>query len=119
MVNLEIATLVLAHLGSEKSHLDAFRFRVVARIDVGVAAGDLSDHPTDNIVEIQTGLDVRQKGSVLFFYRLPVASVHILKIVAVAERSPNLVKDLRPLLGVVNGRVHVVEVDGLASTDFR
>ena len=119
MIDLEVTALVLAHLSTEKAHRDALRLRVVARIDVGVTAGDLADHSADHVIEVKTGLDIRQESRILLLDGLPVAAVHILKIVAVAERSPDLVEDLRPLLGVIHCRVHIVKVDGLASADFR
>ena len=119
MIDLEVTALVLAHLSTEKAHRDALRLRVVARIDVGVTAGDLADHSAYHVIEVKTGLDIRQESCILLLDGLPVAAVHILKIVAVAERSPDLVEDLRPLLGVIHCRVHIVKVDGLASADFR
>ena len=115
MIDLEVTALVLAHLSTEKAHRDALRLRVVARIDVGVTAGDLADHSADHVIEVKTGLDIRQESRILLLDGLPVAAVHILKIVAVAERSPDLVEDLRPLLGVIHCRVHIVKVNGLAS----
>ena len=119
MIDLEVTALVLAHLSTEKAHRDALRLRVVARIDVGVTAGDLADHSADHVIEVKTGLDIRQESCILLLDGLPVAAVHILKIVAVAERSPDLVEDLRPLLGVIHCRVHIVKVNGLSSADFR
>ena len=119
MIDLEVTALVLAHLSTEKAHRDALRLRVVARIDVGVTAGDLADHSADHVIEVKTGLDIRQESCILLLDGLPVATVHILKIVAVTERSPDLVEDLRPLLGVIHCRVHIVKVDCLASADFR
>ena len=119
MIDLEVTALVLAHLSTEKAHRDALRLRVVARIDVGVTAGDLADHSADHVIEVKTGLDIRQESCILLLDGLPVAAVHILKIVAVAEGSPDLIEDLWPLLSVVNGCVHIVKVNGLASADFR
>ena len=119
MIDLEVTALVLAHLSTEKAHRDALRLRVVARIDVGVTAGDLADHSADHVIEVKTGLDIRQESCILLLDGLPVAAVHILKIVAVAEGSPDLIEDLWPLLSVVNGCVHVIKVDCLASADFR
>ena len=119
MIDLEVTALVLAHLGSKKSHRNALRLRIIARIHIGMAAAHLTDHPAYHIVEIEASLDIRQKGGILFLDGFPVASVHILKIIAVAEGSPNLIEDLWPLLSVVNGCVHVIKVDCLASADFR
>ena len=119
MIDLEVTALVLAHLSTEKAHRDALRLRVVARIDVGVTAGDLADHSADHVIEVKTGLDIRQESRILLLDGLPVAAVHILKIVAVTEGAPDLVEDLRPLLGVIHCRVHIVKVNGLASADFR
>ena len=45
---------------------------------------------------------------------LPVNTVHILQIETVTIGTPCLVKDLVPLLVVVDGGNHVVKVDSLA-----
>ena len=84
-----------------------------------MTAGDLCDHSADHVVQVETGLHVREQGLVLCLDGLPVASVHVLEIVTVAESAPHLVVDLGPFLGVVDGCVHVVSVDVLsAGTDL-
>ena len=60
VINLEIAALILAETRPKKTHVDALRLRVIARGDVGVAAGQLRNHATYDIVQIQASLNIRK-----------------------------------------------------------
>ena len=73
--------------------------------------GELGNHLTDYIIEVQARTHVRQQHGVFVFDGLPVASVHVFNVVAVAEGAPDLVEDLRPLLTVVNYGNHIAHWD--------
>ena len=97
------AVLDLGEFGAQQAHRDALRLGIVGRRgDIGVAAGHLGDHLTDDVVHVQAGLGVRDKHFILGLDGLPVASVHVLQVVAVAEGAPDLVIELGPFLGVVH-----------------
>ena len=105
-----VAVLDLGELGAEQAHRDARRLRIVGRGgDVGVAAGDFGDHLADDVVHVQPRLGVRNQDLILGLDGLPVASMHIFQVVAVAEGAPDLVEKLGPFLAVVDRRDEAVE----------
>ena len=72
-----------------------------------MAAGQLGNHFADYIVQVQAGAHIGQQHLVFCPHALPVAAVHVLQVIAVAESAPHLVEDLRPFLGVVDEGHHV------------
>ena len=118
MVDTETAAN-LAEFGTEQTHLDARRLRILADRDISVTAGQLADHLTDDVVQVHAGLGIRHQRSIFLLDSFPVTAVHVLHIVAVTEGTPDLVEDLRPLLGEINRRHHVAEIRALGEIHLR
>ena len=72
---------------------------VVAARDVGVGDVQLGDHLAHHVVQVAAVADVGEQRAVLLPERLPVVAVHVRGVEEVAEAPPDLVEDLRPLLG--------------------
>ena len=83
-----------------------------------MTAAQFGNHAADHVVQIQPCLDIRQQNRVLLLDGIPVASVHVFHIIAVAEGAPDLIKNLRPFLGIVHRRIHVRDIDLLSAADF-
>ena len=114
LLQAEEAALVARDLGAQQTHRDAFRAIHLARVDIGVAYAQFGDQFANHIVQVDACLDVGQQLRVFRLEGFPVFPMHILQVEAVAEGAPSLVVDLCPLLLVVDGYLHVREVNRLA-----
>ena len=83
-----------------------------------MTACEFGDHLAYDVVEVVAGLGVGQQCRIFLLYCVPVDSVHVLKIEAVAECTPCFIEYLRPLLGIVYRSYHVAQVDALAELDI-
>ena len=81
-----------------------------------MTTGQFADKFTDHIVQVQTRLHVRQQHSILLLQGFPIASVHILHIVAITESTPNLIVDLRPFFAEVHRCHQIVCIHSLIQT---
>ena len=104
-----VAVLLLGDCGTEEAHLYALRLGIAAGGDIGVAAGELADHLSDDVVQVEACLGVGNEHFVLLPHGVPVDAVHVLEIESVAVSAPGLVEDLGPFLLVVNVGYHVRE----------
>ena len=107
--NLIIAALVLLEFCAKQTHRDTLCLRHLTRIHICVSAGNLGNHLSNYIVEIQTGLHIREKHCIFLFNGFPVYAVHVLKIETVPECTPNLIINLCPLSSIIYRSHKVLE----------
>src|SRR5262245_32125539 len=72
--------------------------------------GELAPNRRDQVCEVRTMLNVREKRFVLFVDRLPVGAVHLRVIEKLALNSPSLLKNLRPLGSWIDKRLELPNV---------
>ena len=117
MSDTEETALVALQLSTKQTHRDALRFRIAARIDVGMSASQFRNHLANHIIEVKAALDVGQQHGILLLDSLPIHPVHILQIEAITVGTPSLIKNLSPLLRIIHRSHHVGEVNLLVGIE--
>ena len=104
--------------GTEHAYVLPVYLHMVAAVDIGMAAGQLAYHAAYHIGEVDAVFHPRQQCGILVVYHVPVHTMHVLQVEAVAVVAPSLVVDVFPLLRVVDCGRQVVEVHGIGKVDF-
>ena len=73
--------------------------------------GKLSDHFTDDIVQVQAALHIGEQHFILRLHRRPVDAVHVFEVETVPEGAPRLIEDLGPFLMPVDVGIETLQVD--------
>ena len=75
-----------------------------------MACSDLGDHLADHIIQVEPRLDIWYERSIFSLDCIPVAPVHILKVITVAESPPHFVEYLGPVLAPVHSSGQMADI---------
>ena len=81
---------------SHERHLGALRQFVVAARDVRVTDIELGDHLADDVVQVRAMPHMREPRAIAFPNRVPVVSMHVLRVEEIPVAPPHLVEDRFP-----------------------
>ena len=71
----------------------------------------LTNHLSNDIVQVETRLCIRQQNRIFLFDCFPIHTMHILQIKTITISTPGLIEDLRPLLGIIYRNGHIIHID--------